>query len=196
MWVFFLVLIIIFFVLMILGCLYIFYIIGMILVGVVIGEYGFNVFEWDSSFELFGKVGFYYIMFLVGLEMDMEDFKKNWIKGLVFGWFIFIILMVLGVWSSMELLGYGFIIVVLFVSMYVFYILIVYFIISCYGLFRFRSVNIIIGGMVVMVMLVLIIFVVIGGMYKGIVDGMFWVLLVVKVVFLSFLIVFFFLCIG
>ena len=49
----------------------------MILAGVLIGEHGFHVLDRDSSFELFGKVGLYYIMFLAGLEMDMEDFKKN-----------------------------------------------------------------------------------------------------------------------
>ena len=31
----------------------------------------------DSSFELFGKVGLYYIMFLAGLEMNMADFKQK-----------------------------------------------------------------------------------------------------------------------
>ena len=62
---------------MILGRLRIPHIIGMILAGVVVGKYGFNILERDSSFELFGKVGLYYIMFLAGLEMDMDDFKKN-----------------------------------------------------------------------------------------------------------------------
>ena len=195
-WVFFLVLIIILFAPMILGRLHIPHIIGMILAGVVIGEYGFNVLERDSSFELFGKVGLYYIMFLAGLEMDMEDFKKNRTKGLVFGWFTFIIPMALGVWSSMELLGYGFTTAVLLASMYASHTLIAYPIISRYGLSRLRSVNITIGGTAVTVTLALIILAVIGGMYKGTVDGMFWVLLVVKVAFLSFLIVFFFPRIG
>ena len=76
-WIFFLVLIIILFAPMILGRLRIPHIIGMILAGVVVGKYGFNILERDSSFELFGKVGLYYIMFLAGLEMDMDDFKKN-----------------------------------------------------------------------------------------------------------------------
>ena len=137
-WVFFLVLIIILFAPMILGRLHIPHIIGMILAGVVIGEYGFNVLERDSSFELFGKVGLYYIMFLAGLEMDMEDFKKNRTKGLVFGWFTFIIPMALGVWSSMELLGYGFTTAVLLASMYASHTLIAYPIISRYGLSRLR----------------------------------------------------------
>ena len=65
-WVFFLVLIIILFAPMILGRLHIPHIIGMILAGVLIGEHGFHVLDRDSSFELFGKVGLYYIMFLAG----------------------------------------------------------------------------------------------------------------------------------
>lgn len=195
-WIFFLVLIIILFAPMILGRLHIPHIIGMILAGVIIGEYGFNILERDSSFELFGKVGLYYIMFLAGLEMDMEDFKKNRTKGLVFGWFTFIIPMILGVWSSMELLGYGFVTSVLLASMYASHTLIAYPIISRYGLSRLRSVSITIGGTAVTVTLALIILAVIGGMYKGTVDEMFWVWLVVKVAFLGFLIVFFFPRIG
>ncbi len=195
-WVFFLVLIIILFAPMVLGRLHIPHIIGMILAGVLIGEHGFNILERDSSFELFGKVGLYYIMFLAGLEMDMEDFKKNRTKGMVFGWFTFIIPMVMGVWSSMQLLGYGFVTSVLLASMYASHTLIAYPIISRYGLSRLRSVNITIGGTAVTVTLALIILAVVGGMYKGTVDGMFWVLLIAKVAFLGFLIVFFFPRIG
>ena len=67
-WIFLLVLLIILFAPMVLGRLRIPHIIGMILAGVVIGEHGFNILARDSSFELFGKVGLYYIMFLAGLE--------------------------------------------------------------------------------------------------------------------------------
>lgn len=195
-WIFFLVMIIILFAPMILGRLHIPHIIGMILAGVIIGEYGFNILERDSSFELFGKVGLYYIMFLAGLEMDMEDFKKNKTKGLVFGWFTFIIPMILGVWSSMELLGYSFVTSVLLASMYASHTLIAYPIISRYGLSKLRSVNITIGGTAVTVTLALIILAVIGGMYKGNTGGLYWVLLVVKVAFLCFLIAYFFPRIG
>ena len=92
---------------MVLGKLRIPHIIGMIFAGIIIGEHGFNILERDSSFELFGKVGLYYIMFLAGLEMDLDDFKKNSSKGIVFGLLTFIIPMVLGIWSSMEMLGFG-----------------------------------------------------------------------------------------
>ena len=82
-WIFFLVLVIILFAPIVLERLRIPHIIGMILAGVVIGEHGFNILARDSSFELFGKVGLYYIMFLAGLEMNMEDFKSIRVKATV-----------------------------------------------------------------------------------------------------------------
>ena len=75
--IFFVVLLIILFAPIIMGKLRIPHIIGMVLAGVLIGQYGLNILERDNSFELFGRVGLYYIMFLAGLEMDMEGVKKN-----------------------------------------------------------------------------------------------------------------------
>ena len=76
-WIFLLVLLIILFAPILLNKLRIPHIIGMILAGLAIGEHGFNILARDSSFQLFGKVGLYYIMFLAGLEMDMEE-TKHW----------------------------------------------------------------------------------------------------------------------
>ena len=76
-WIFFLVLLIILFAPMILERLHIPHIIGMILAGVAIGEFGFNILERDSSFELFGKVGLFYIMFLAGLEWILKISRKT-----------------------------------------------------------------------------------------------------------------------
>ena len=56
----------------VMGKLRIPHIVGMVLAGVLVGKYGLNILERDSSFELFGKVGLYYIMFLAGLEMDLS----------------------------------------------------------------------------------------------------------------------------
>ena len=171
-WIFFLVLIIILFAPMILGRLRIPHIIGMILAGVLVGKYGFNILERDSSFELFGKVGLYYIMFLAGLEMDMDDFKKNKTKGLVFGLFTFLIPMALGIWSSMSLLGYGFLTAVLLASMYASHTL---------GPAPIERLNELSDMNIT----------VIGGMYKGEdVGGLFWAILLGKVLALFGLIIF------
>ena len=104
-WIFFLVLIIILFAPILLGRLRIPHIIGMILAGVAIGKYGFNILERDSSFELFGKVGIYYIMFLAGLEMDLENLKKNIGKAFLFGVLTFLIPFVVGMWVGVSILG-------------------------------------------------------------------------------------------
>lgn len=74
--IFLLVLLIILFAPIVLNKLHIPHIIGMILAGVIVGEHGFNILVRDSSFDLFGKVGLFYIMFLAGLEMNMSDFGR------------------------------------------------------------------------------------------------------------------------
>ena len=97
----------------------------------------------------------------------------------------------LGIWSSMSMLDYGFLTSVLLASMYASHTLIAYPIISRYGLSRQRTVSITIGGTAVTVVLALMVLAVIGGMYKGEdVGGLFWVLLVAKVVLLFGLIIF------
>ena len=189
-WIFFIVLIIILFSPMILGKLRIPHIIGMIFAGIIIGEHGFNILERDSSFELFGKVGLYYIMFLAGLEMDLDDFKKNSAKGIVFGLLTFIIPMGLGIWSSMELLGFGVTTSVLLASMYASHTLVAYPIISRYGLSKLRSVNITVGGTAITVALALVVLAVISGMYKGDAGNFFWFLLIGKVVVATLAIVY------
>ena len=99
-WIFLLVLLIILFAPILLNRLRIPYIIGMILAGLVIGEHGFNILARDSSFELFGKVGLYYIMFLAGLEMNMSDFKQNRGKAVMWGYWLLVIPIM--IWSCGE----------------------------------------------------------------------------------------------
>ena len=83
--IFFVVLLIILFAPIIMGKLRIPHIIGMVLAGVIVGQYGLDILKRDDSFELFGHVGLYYIMFLAGLEMDVEGAKKNAKDYIVFG---------------------------------------------------------------------------------------------------------------
>ena len=195
-WILLLVLLIILFAPMVLGRLRIPHIIGMILAGVVIGEHGFNILARDSSFELFGKVGLYYIMFLAGLEMNMGDFKKNRGKAVVLGLLAFVIPMALGFITNMTVLKYGFITSVLLASMYASHTLVAYPIVIRYGVSRHRSVSIAVGGTAVTDTLTLLVLAVIGGLFKGESSEMFWLWLVVKVIFLGFLIIFFFPRIG
>lgn len=196
-WIFFLVLMIILFAPIVLGRLHIPHIIGMILAGVLIGEHGFNILVRDSSFELFGKVGLYYIMFLAGLEMNMEDFKTIKGKAVVLGLLAFIIPMGLGFVSNMVVLKYGLITSVLLASMYASHTLVAYPIVIRYGVSRQRSVSIAVGATAVTDSLTLLVLAVIGGIFKEEDSGSwFWVWLVLKVIFLGALIIYFFPRIG
>ena len=138
-WIFLLVLLIILFAPILLNKLRIPHIIGMILAGLVSGEHGFNILVRDSSFELFGKVGLYYIMFLAGLEMNMGDFKQNRGKALVLGLLAFIVPIGIGLVTNIALLKYGVLTSVLLASMYASHTLVAYPIVIRYGVSRHRS---------------------------------------------------------
>ena len=63
-------------------------IIGLIISGVIIGPHGLNILEQNSAINLFSTIGLLYIMFIAGLELDMNDFRANRNKSVLFGFFI------------------------------------------------------------------------------------------------------------
>src|SRR5690554_6386270 len=65
-------------------------IIGLIIAGVVIGPHGLNILEQNSSIDLFSTICLLYIMFIAGLELDLNEFKSNRIICVLFGYFTFI----------------------------------------------------------------------------------------------------------
>lgn len=180
-WVFFIVLCIILFAPMIMGKLRIPHIIGMVLAGIVIGKYGFNILERDASFELFGKVGLYYIMFLAGLEMDMEGMKKHSRKMIIFGLLTFIIPFVMVYFAGLYLMDYSQETTLLLCCILSSNTLIAYPIVCKYGLQRHRSVTLCVGASMIALLLVLIIVSAFGGhVTSGGTNAGFWILMFVK----------------
>ena len=96
--------------------------IGLIIAGAIVGPFGFNLMSRDSSIILSGTAGLLYIMFLAGLEIDIVEFKKNSRKSLVFGFFTFLIPMVLGTLAGYFLLGLNMLSSVLLASMFELYL--------------------------------------------------------------------------
>ncbi|MDR0976665.1 MAG: cation:proton antiporter [Prevotellaceae bacterium] len=195
-WIFLLVLLIILFAPILLNRLRIPHVVGMILAGVLIGEHGLNILARDSSFELFGKVGLYYIMFLAGLEMDMADFKKNRVKVGILGVLTFIIPMTMGLAANIWVLGFGFLTALLLASMYASHTLVSYPIVIRYGLSRQRSVSIAVGSTAVTDTLTLLVLAVVSGMFKGDTSSIFLLWLIVKFLVLGGLMIFIFPRVG
>ncbi len=153
------------------------HIIGLIVAGIIIGPYGFNLLLRDSSIVLFGTVGLLYIMFLAGLEMDLIEFKKNWKKIIIYGFLTFILPFVFGTIASYYVLGYGLLSSILLASMFSTHTLVSYPITSRYGVNRNRAVNLTIGGTMITDILALIVLASIAGMTKEEVSSSFWITL-------------------
>ena len=154
--IFFVVLLIILFAPIIMGKLRIPHIIGMVLAGVLIGQYGLNILERDNSFELFGRVGLYYIMFLAGLEMDMEGVKKNSRRFITFGLLTCFVPLGLTYIMAIHLLHYtptaSFLLGCIMASN----TLIAYPIIGRYGLQRHSSVTLSVGSSMISLFIALV----------------------------------------
>lgn len=122
------------------------HVIGLIIAGVAIGPYGFNILSRDMSFEVFGQVGLFYLMFLAGVEIDMYHLKKNIRRGFQFGLFTFIIPMAVGIPAGMLLLGMKPVGACMLASMFAAHTLLAYPIVSRFGLTKSPAVVIAIAG--------------------------------------------------
>jgi len=149
--IFFIVLVIILLAPVILNRLKIPHIIGMIVAGVVVGPFGLNILDRDSSFNIFGQVGLLYLMFLAGLEIDMYHLKLNLRRGLIFGLLTFSIPMITGVLASVYLLHIDWLTSSLLASMYASHTLIGYPVAARYGVTKSPAVLISIVGTIVAV---------------------------------------------
>ena len=166
----------------VMGKLRIPHIIGMVLAGVLIGKYGLNILERDASFEQFGKVGLYYIMFLAALEMDMEGLRKSLSRMTVFGLLSFLIPFVLTYLTSVWFLGYSHEASFLLGSLMASNTLIAYPIVGRYGLQHKPSVTISVGGSMLALLLALICLAALEAAHNTSGGFFFWVWFFAKVV--------------
>ncbi len=164
----------------IMGRLRIPHIIGMVLAGVIVGKYGLNILERDASFELFGRVGLYYIMFLAGLEMDMEGLKKNRTRVIVFGLLTFLVPFAMTYFMGVGLLSYTPLAALLLSAIMASNTLISYPIVGRYGLTRHTSSTLSVGSSMMALFMALIVMASIVNSFQGEGGIGFWILFVVK----------------
>ena len=179
-WIFLVVLVIILFAPLIFNRIRVPHLVGMILAGVLVGEHGLNILSRDSSFELFGKVGLYYIMFLASLEMDLEGLKKNRTRGIIFGLITFFIPFVLGYAAGHWMLGLRWEASLLFSCIISSHTLVAYPIVGRYGLSRHDCVTIAIAGTMIALLLALFTLAGISASARGDISTQFWVRFALK----------------
>lgn len=161
-------------------------IIGLIIAGVIIGPNTLHIIEKSTSFELFSKTGLLYIMFLAGLEIDMQEYKQNRSKSLVFGAFTFFIPIIIGYVVCVYVFHFSIWPALLLASMFSTHTLLSYPIVSNMGIVKNRAVQISFGGTIITDSAVLILLGVITNVVDGEINHLFWIRLIISLGLLCF----------
>ena len=144
-------------------------IVGLIVAGMLVGPHGVYLLSRDASFEIFGKVGIYYIMFLASLGMNLTDVQRYRWGALAFGTISFALPMGLGFLVNRWGLGLSLPAAILVAAMYSGHTLLTYPLVMRWGLARHRSVGMAVGGTILTNVLTLVVLAVAVGVYKP--DG-------------------------
>jgi len=155
-------------------------IIGLILAGVFIGPHGLNILEKNSAVDLFSTIGLLYIMFIAGLELDLNEFNKNKHKSILFGFFTFALPLTIGFPICYYFLEYDFFASLLTASMFSTHTLVAYPIVSRMGVSKNEAVAITVGGTILTDTAVLLLLAVIIGSYQGGLNQEFWIRLIIS----------------
>lgn len=166
-------------------------IIGLIIAGVIIGPNTLHIIEKSTSFELFSKTGLLYIMFLAGLEIDMQEYKQNRAKSLVFGALTFFIPIIIGYIVCIYVFEFTMWPALLLASMFSTHTLLSYPIVSNMGIVKNRAVQVSFGGTIITDSAVLILLGVITNVVGGEINTMFWIRLVGSLGLLGFSVLYF-----
>jgi Kef-type K+ transport system membrane component KefB/nucleotide-binding universal stress UspA family protein len=150
-------------------------IIGLIISGVIIGPHGLNILSQSSAIDLFSTIGLLYIMFIAGLELDLNEFKVNRHKSVMFGFLTFILPLSIGFPVCFYVLGYGFNASFLTASMFATHTLLTYPIVSKFGLVKNQAVAITVGGTILTDTAVLLILSIIKENQLGELSQGFWI---------------------
>jgi Kef-type K+ transport system membrane component KefB/nucleotide-binding universal stress UspA family protein len=166
-------------------------IIGLIIAGILVGPYGFNILSNDAGMEMFSTIGLMYIMFTAGLELDFNEFVANRNKSLVFGLFTFTLPLLIGYPVCHHILGYAPMPAFLTASMFSTHTLVSYPIVSRMGVSKNQAIAITVGGTIFTDAAVLIILAIITSANDGALNGEFWAQLIVSLILFSIVVFFF-----
>ncbi|TVQ64725.1 MAG: cation:proton antiporter [Phycisphaerales bacterium] len=153
---------------------------GMILAGVIVGPNALNILERSDVVVLLGTVGLLYIMFLAGIEIDLNRFRKYRSHSITFGVATFLLPQSIGTVMAIWFLGFDWPAAILLASMFASHTLLSYPIASRLGLSKDRAVTTTIGGTIITDTAALLVLAVVARSSQGSLDAQFWVTLVLS----------------
>lgn len=120
--------------------------VGLLVAGVVLGPHGIKILsEKTETMKLLSDIGKIYLMFVAGLEIDLEEFRKTKNRALGFGALTFLLPLLMGM-SVGRLFGYGWNASILIGSLLASHTLLGYPIVQRLGVVRNQAVTVTIGA--------------------------------------------------
>ena len=153
-------------------------IVGIVLVGVAIGPNGIGLVEHVDAIELLGTVGLVYLLFTVGLELNLQGFIRAPEQAALFGLTSFFLPLTVGIVVCMNVLGFDFWPAALLSAVFASHTLLAYPIVNRYDVTQNRAVTAVFGGILFTDTLALTILAIVVGVE---VDGGFSPLLLAQV---------------
>ena len=122
--------------------------VGIVLGGMLVGPFVLDWLTREGVVESLGELGLLFLMFLAGLELDLDEFQRNRKPALTFGALTFTLPFVLGLLLVLPF-GYGLATAALYGSLWASHTLIAYPIVQDRKLTRHRAVGMASGGTVI-----------------------------------------------
>ncbi len=120
--------------------------VGLLFAGVVFGKNGLGLLDYESeSINLLADIGKIYLMFVAGLEIDLQEFRRNRSRSLIFGSLTFSVPLVMGIGVG-RLFGLPWLGSILLGSLFASHTLLGYPIVQRLGVVRNEAVMVTIGA--------------------------------------------------
>ncbi len=120
--------------------------VGLLLVGIILGPTGLRLLQDDSeALKLLSDIGLVYLMFVAGLEVDIEQFRRTKFRSAGFGFLTFIVPLIMGT-AVGRLFGFGWNPAILIGSLFASHTLLAYPIVSRLGVVGNEAVTVTIGA--------------------------------------------------
>ncbi|MFC6903816.1 cation:proton antiporter [Halalkalicoccus tibetensis] len=149
-------------------------IVGIILVGAAIGPNALGVLERDATIVLLGEVGLIYLMFVAGLEIDLDGFFEGVDRSVVFGLLSFLVPQAVGTVAGVAVLGLSIPAALLFASIFASHTLLAYPVVNRLGIATDEAMTATIGGTILTDTLALLVLAIVVASAEGALDAAFW----------------------
>jgi Kef-type K+ transport system membrane component KefB len=148
-------------------------VIGLILTGLLIGPNVTGLIEREGAVELLGGVGLLYLMFVAGVELDLDDFARHRRHSLLFGATTFVVPMAIGT-VAISAMGFSTLAAVLLASCWASHTLVAYPVFQRVGVVRNRAVATTVGATIITDTAALMVLAVAARAHQGALDAAFW----------------------